>query len=69
MASEIRYCVVAGVKEAHEAECVYSLWSTEEQARSEIERLKAEHIPCGVYEGGWSISAVEVDTPRDWWIE
>ena len=59
-------CDTAG---AHEAECVYSLWTSEALAHAEVLRLLTKGVQRGCYEGDFYVTEVAVDTPRDTWIE
>ena len=61
------WAVVCDAAGAHEAECVYSLWSTPELAGEEKLRL----LFAGIQQPGmsrFSVVEVEIDQPRDEWI-
>lgn len=62
------WCIVADTNGAHEAECIMSIWTTEAQAEAEGNRLVAENVSCGCYDGDVHISEVKLDEPSDNWI-
>lgn len=62
------YAVVCDTAGAHEAECVYSIWSSEAQAHAEVLRMLTKGVQRGCYEGDLYVVAVETNTPSDEWI-
>ena len=65
---DIVFAVVADTGGAHEAECIYSVWTTREQAQVEIYRLRTVGVDPGCYDGDWSIAMVPVNCSSDVWI-
>lgn len=62
------WCVVADAGGAHEAECVYSMWSTQDSAEREIVRLVTEGVEIGCYGGRLTVTPVQLDKPSNEWI-
>lgn len=62
------FAVVASTGGAYEAECVYSIWSTEPLARAEIDRLAANDVSAGCNAGDFYVVPVTLDAPSDTWI-
>jgi hypothetical protein len=59
---------VADTNGAHEAECVYSIWTTKEAAEREIEILEMNNISAGCYGGNFFVKEVEPNKSYDVWI-
>lgn len=63
------WIVWVDTKGAHEAECVYSIWSTKEGAKAEQARLTSTHIyGGGCYGDVFQIAEVALDKPSDTWL-
>ena len=65
------WLVISDQGGAHEASCVYSVWSTKELAEGEIVRLRSiPDFSPGFYSGGeLSVGEVVVDQPSEEIIE
>ena len=62
------YCVVVDAGAEHEADCVYSIWQTHEQAAAEIKRLTTQNVEPGCHGGTWFVVPYTLGTSRDLWI-
>jgi len=54
-----------GPNGAHEADCVYSIWTTEEGAKAELQRLTRSKVMAGCYNGQFHVVEVEADMPSN----
>lgn len=63
------YAVMCDAGGAHEAECVYSVWTTRAGAEQEEARLWAANpTGGGCYRGAFYILEIEADHASDEWI-
>jgi hypothetical protein len=68
------YCVCVDAAGAHEAECVYSVWTDESAANEEAKRLNAlseqedAAFSLGCYGGKAYVTQVKANEPRNEWI-
>ena len=53
---------------AHEASCVYSVWTTPEGAEAERSRLVATQGTGGCYAGDFDVVEITADVSEDEWI-
>ena len=64
------FCIVADTDGAHEADCVYSIWTTAELAQTELARInQAQPIGGGCYGGRFHVVTVALDHQSDMWIQ
>ena len=63
------FCIVADTAGAHEAECVYSIWTTAYLAQAELTRIKqTQPTGGGCYGGRFHVVTVALDHPSETWI-
>ena len=63
------WAIVCDTSSAHEADCVYSVWTTLEGAERELNRLNNSNVQRGCYNGDFHVVEFLGDTSRDEWIE
>lgn len=62
------FCVCVDARGAHEAECVYSVWTTQEAADAEAKRLNTSGASLGCYGGMAFVVSIKLNEPRNEWI-
>ena len=55
------YLVMADTNGAHEADCLYSVWSNKKEAKKEIKRLNKSGISLGCYNGRAGLKTISVN--------
>ncbi len=68
IAKKSLFCIVADTGGAHEAECVYSAWSSKKKAENEIKRLHKNNVTAGCYSGGFYIYEIKLNQSYNEWI-
>lgn len=62
------WAVVADTGGAHEAECVYSVWTSRSAAEAERVRLVGENVAAGCYGGAFHVVAFNADQSSNEWL-
>ena len=64
----VLFAIVADTGGAHEAGCVYSLWTSGERAAQELVRLQRDDVPAGCNSGQFHVVTVTIDQSSNDWI-